>query len=140
LRELHNAQFFLPVVFTLQPSKKYIVIDHIGIFPSLCSADRRATIHQVVLAPSFCKYQGNSIISMVAKAEEITQLSIYLIDDSDIPSIYSLAKDMALTFPRIKWLNLCHKRGWETVSFLLTVTITASYPKGIFIILATSGA
>jgi hypothetical protein len=134
MRDLHNAKYFLPIVFMLE-RKSFKVIGHIGIFPSLYSADRRATIHQV-LAQSFCKDQGKS---MVAKVENIAQLSIYLIDDSDIPSIYLLAKDMALTFPRIDRLNLYFKRGCETVSFLLTVAITAPYLKGICIISATPG-
>jgi hypothetical protein len=58
---------------------------------------------------------------MVAKANNITQLSIYLFDSSDIPSAYALAKEMAVTFPRIDWLNLWFERRCEIVSFLLTV-------------------
>jgi hypothetical protein len=122
LRELHNAKYFLPIVFMLE-HENHMVIGHIGIFPSLYSADRRATIHQV-LARSFCKDQGKS---MVSKVENIAQLSIYLIDDSHMPSIYSLAKDMALTFPRIDRLNLWFTRGCEIVSFLLTVTISVRH-------------
>ena len=111
--------------------ESFVFIGHIGIFPSLCSADRRATIHQV-LARSFCKDQGNS---MVTKAENIAQLSIHLIDPSDMPSIYALAKDMAVSFPQIDWLNVRFNRRCEIVSFLLTVTITAPYLKGIRIII-----
>ena len=51
---------------------------------------------------------------MVAKADNITQLSIYLIDSSDMPSIN--AQDMAVSFPRVDWLNLWFKRRCEIVS------------------------
>ena len=37
---------------------------------------------------------------MFAKADYVHQLSIYLIDPSDIPSIYALVKDIAVTFLR----------------------------------------
>ena len=72
---------------------------------------------------------------MVTKAENIAQLSIHLIDPSDMPSIYALAKDMAVSFPQIDWLNVRFNRRCEIVSFLLTVTITAPYLKGIRIII-----
>jgi hypothetical protein len=117
LKELHDAQLFLPIVLTLDRKSFIIVTDHIGIFPVFYSVDRRATIHQL-LAQSFCKDQGKY---MVAKADNITQLSIYLIDSSDMPSIYALGKDMAVSFPRIDWLNLWFERRCEIVSFLLTV-------------------
>ena len=116
LKELHNAKYFLPIVVMLE-RESFVFIGHIGIFPSLCSADRRATIHQV-LARSFCKDQGNS---MVTKAENIAQLSIHLIDPSDIPSIYALAKDLAVSFPQIDWLNVRFNRRCEIVSFLFTI-------------------
>ena len=51
---------------------------------------------------------------MVAKADNISQLSIYLIDSSDIPSIHGFAKD-------IIWFNLWFEGRCEIVSFLLTV-------------------
>ena len=51
---------------------------------------------------------------MVAKADNITQLSIYLIDSSDMPSIN--AQDMAVSFPRVDWLNLWFQRRCEIVS------------------------
>ena len=53
---------------------------------------------------------------MIAKADNITQLSIYLIDSSDMSSINELAKDMAVSFPRIDWLNLWFERRCEFVS------------------------
>ena len=72
---------------------------------------------------------------MVTKADDIVELSFYLIDDSDMPSIYALAKDMAVSFPRIDRLDLWFKHRCEMVSFLLsTVTIITPYLKGIFII------
>ena len=113
LKELHNSQLFFPIVFTLDSA----VLGHISIFPAFYSVDRCATIHQV-LAQSFCKDQGKY---MVAKADNITQLSIYLIDSSDIPSITALAKNMSVFFPRIRYLNLCFKRRCEIVSFLIVI-------------------
>ena len=91
--------------------------DHISIFPAFCSIDRRATIHHV-LAQSFRKDQGDY---MVTKVDNVTELSFYLIDSSDMPSIYALAKDLAVTFPQIGWLNLWFERRCEIVSFLLIV-------------------
>ena len=55
---------------------------------------------------------------MVAKADNISQLSIYLIDFSDIPSIYGFTKDMVVRFPRICWFNLWFEGRSEIVSFL----------------------
>ena len=43
---------------------------------------------------------------MVTKADNITRLSIYLINLSNLPSIYVFAKDMAVSFPQIDWLFL----------------------------------
>ena len=54
---------------------------------------------------------------MVAKAESVRRLSIYLIDSSDMPSISALAKDMAVSFPQIDWLDLIFERRCEIVSF-----------------------
>ena len=54
---------------------------------------------------------------MVAKADNISQLSIYLIDFSDIPSIYGFTKDMVVRFPRIGWFNLWFEGRSEIVSF-----------------------
>ena len=130
LKELHDVQLFLPIVLTLERESFISVTDHIGIFPAFYSVDRCATIHQV-LAQSFCKDQGNT---MVTKVENIAQLSIDLIDPSDMPSIYALAKDMAVSFPQIGWLNVRFNRRCEIVSLILTVTITLPYLKGIRII------
>ena len=57
---------------------------------------------------------------MITKADNILELSIYLTDSSDTPSIYALAKDMAVGFPQIHWLNVCFEHRCEIVSFLLT--------------------
>jgi hypothetical protein len=117
LKELHDAQLFLPIVLTLDREGFTPGPDHISIFPAFYSVDRRATIPQV-LAQSFCKDQGNY---MLAKAGSVRELSIYLIDSSDMPSISALAKGMAVSFPQIAWLNLYFERRCEIVSFLLTV-------------------
>jgi hypothetical protein len=122
LKELHDAQLFLPIVFTLQNDGYYSNLYHIGIFPLFYSVDRRGTIPQA-LAQSLCKDPSDHIRF---KAEGVGQLSIYLIDSSDIPSISALAKEMALSFSKIYLLNLFFKHRCRIVSFLLTVmTITA---------------
>ena len=119
LKELHNTQLFLPIIITLQREHCSLQFpDHISIFPAFYSVDRRATIHQV-LAHSLCKDQGDY---MLAKADKVNKLSIYLIDSSDMPSIFALAKDMAVIFPQIGWLNLWFERRCEIVSFLLTIS------------------
>jgi len=107
LRELQNAQLFLPIVLTLERSS--FVAHDIRIFPMFYSVDRRATIPQV-LSQSFCKDQRNC---MVAKADCVSGVSIYLNDSSDILSIYALAKYMAVRFPEIGWLNLYFERRCE---------------------------
>jgi hypothetical protein len=112
LQELHNAQLFTPIVFTLE-RRRYTA--RIGIFPA--SVNRRATIpHE--LAQSFSK--GNGTVDPRV-ATGFFELTIYLIDSSDMPSIYELAKDMAVSFPLVKWLNLWFEGRCEIVSFLLTV-------------------
>ena len=88
------------------------VPDHIRIFPGFYSIDRRATIPQV-LVESFCKEEGEY---MVTKAENVTQLSIYMIDSSDMPSVYALSKDLAEIFPRITQINLSFERRSLIVS------------------------
>jgi hypothetical protein len=106
LKELHNAQLFPPIVLIFDANA-------ICIFPAFCSVDRYATISQV-LAQSFCKDQGNFVAKL--QAQNIRGLSIYLTDSSDIPSIRALAKDMAASFPQIRWLNLRFERRCEIVS------------------------
>ena len=120
LKVFHDAQLSLPIVLTLDRESFVAVADHIGIFPAFYSVDRCTTIRQI-LAESLCNDQGHY---MVAKADNITQLSIYLIDSSDMPFIKTLVKDMTVSFPRIDWLNLWFERRCEIVSFLLSMTIT----------------
>ena len=117
LKELHNTQSFLPIVLTLENGSFSAVPDHISIFPAFYSVDRRATIPQAV-AQSFCKHQASY---MVAEAD-VRELSIYLIDRSDVSSISALAKELAVNFPQIIWLNLCFEHRYEIVSFLLSMT------------------
>ena len=117
LKELHNAQLFLPIVLILERESFTPYPDHISIFPAFYSVDRCATIHQV-LAKSFCKDQG---FYMVANTDNIRELSIYLTDSSDMPSVFALAKNMALSFPQIGNLNLCFERRSGIVSFLFTI-------------------
>jgi len=103
LKELHSAQLFPPIVLIFDANA-------ICIFPAFCSVDRYATIPQV-LAQSFCKDQGNFVAKL--QAQNIRGLSIYLTDSSDMPSIRALAKDMAASFPQIRWLNLRFERRCE---------------------------
>jgi hypothetical protein len=118
LKELHNAQLFLPIVFTLEGEcLKSLAPCHIGIFSLFYSDDRRGTIPQA-LAQSFCKDPADDIHY---KPDEVGVLSIYLIDSSDLPSISALAKGMAVSFPQVFRLNLCFEHRCEIVSFLLTV-------------------
>jgi len=53
--------------------------------------------------------QGDSY--MRADVDNIVRLKIYLIDSSDMPSIYSLAKNMLDSFPRIIWLHFYFQHG-----------------------------
>jgi hypothetical protein len=117
LKEFHDAQLFFPIVLTLEREGFRPSPDHISIFPAFYSEDRRATIPQL-LAQSFCKDQGHY---MVADPNEVRELSIYLVDSSDIPSISALAKNMVVSFPQIDYLNLCFERRCDIVSFLFVI-------------------
>ena len=117
LKELHKAQLFLPIVLTLETTTFPPLTQHIGIFPAYYSVDRCATIPQV-LTQSFRKDEGDH---MLARADNIRRFTIHLFDSSDTPSIYALAKDMVVSFPKFNKLNLCFERRCEIVSFLLTV-------------------
>jgi hypothetical protein len=117
LIELHNAQSFLPIVVTMDRDGGNLTSAHITIFPAFYSVDRRATIPKV-LAQSFYEDQGKFIFAV---ADFVYELSIYLTDSSDMPSICALAKGMAASFPRVIWLNLWFERQCEIVSFLLAV-------------------
>ena len=117
LKELHNAQLFPPIILTLEGGGGLHFYNHVSIFPAFYSVDRRATIPQVLAQP-FGKDQGDF---MRAKAENIFILSIYLIDSSDMPSIYALAKDMVVSFPEIGQIDLWFERRCEIMSFLLTM-------------------
>ena len=113
LKELHNAQLFLPIVLRLEREGFTPVSGHIRIFPAFYSVDHLVTFHQV-LAQSFRKDQDNHML------DNVSELSIYMIDSSDMSSIYGLAKGMDVSF-RISWLSLWFERRCEIVSFLLTV-------------------
>ena len=114
LKEFHNAQLFLPIIVTFEREISTTLIDRISIFPEFYSADRRTTI-PLLLAQSFCKDENNY---MFAKADYVHELSIYLIDPSDMPSIYALVKDIAVTFSQIGYINLFFERRCKIVSFL----------------------
>ena len=113
LSELHDAQLLLPIFFTLDHGHHhyYTECEHISIFPAFYSVNQRASIPQV-LAQSLKRDRDN-------KVAPFRKLSIFLINSSDMPSVYTLAKDMAASFP-FNWLNLCFKFRCEIVSLLLT--------------------
>jgi hypothetical protein len=117
LKEFYNAQLFFPIVLILEREDFSPRPDHITIFPAFYSVDRCATMHQL-LAQSLCKDQGSY---MVANPNNFFTLSIYLIDSSDMPSISALAKNMAVSFPQICYLNLYFERRCDIVSFLFVI-------------------
>ena len=121
LKEFHtgNAQLFFPIVLTLEREGFTLSPDHISIFPPFYSVDRCATIHHL-LAKSFLKDPRKGSY-LVVDLNNIRKLSIYLVDSSDIPSISALAKNMALSFPQIDFLNLFFERRCEIVSFLTAI-------------------
>ena len=109
LKELHNAQLFLPIVLTLDretfsPYPEFAI----SIFPAFYSVDRCTTMHQV-LAQSFDRFMG-------ANALNVILLFVYLIDSSDMPSISALAKSMAGSFPQVRSLCLWFEHRCEIVS------------------------
>ena len=119
LKEFHNAQLFFPIVLALEREGFISTPDHISIFPPFYSVDRCATTPQL-LAQSFCEDQGSYL---VADPKNVRELSIYLVDSSDIPSISALARNMAISFPHITYLNLCFERRCDIVSFLIVINV-----------------
>ena len=112
---MHNAQLFFPIIVTLEYEGLTPYPDRITIFPMFYSVEHRATIPQA-LAQSLGKDQG---IYILASVDNVRSLSIYLNDSSDIPSISALVKDMAVSIPQIRALNLLFEHRCEIVSFLL---------------------
>ena len=117
LKEFRNTQLFFPIIVTFERENSTSLINRISIFPAFYSADRRATIPPL-LAQSLCKDENDY---MFAKVDYVDELSIYLIDPSDMPSIYALVKDIAVTFSHICYINLFFERQCMIVSFLFTV-------------------
>ena len=118
LKRLWNAQIHLPVVITLE-SSFYSDSSKISIFPAFYSIDRHPAIHQV-LAKSF---DNDSSSYALVGAGRTSQLAIYLVDSSDMPSIYALTKNMTTTFPRIDYLSFYFENSCEIVSFLLIMIV-----------------
>jgi len=111
LKRLQNAQLHLPVVVALE-STFHRDFDKISIFPAFYSIDRHPAIHQV-LAKSFDKDSGSDTL---ADADRIFQLSIYLVDSCDMPSIHELTKNMTVMFPKIVFLTFCFEDSCEISS------------------------
>jgi hypothetical protein len=116
LQKLHNAQIYLPIVFTLECESFLPIFHQISIFPAFYSVERCATIHQI-LTQYFSKDRG---YYMLATADRVTDLSIYLTDSSDMPTIHAIAKDMAVIFPQLGWLFFWFQVGGrlQIVGFL----------------------
>ncbi|KAF8800009.1 hypothetical protein BYT27DRAFT_7118759, partial [Phlegmacium glaucopus] len=110
--QLCSAQLTLPMVFTLERESFMPRFDHISIFPAFYAIDRSPTIRQVLVK----SLQEGLGYGMSAVLEEFFQLSVYLVDSSDISAIHALAKDMIVGFPHISWLNFYFKRGCERSS------------------------
>ena len=66
---------------------------------------------------------------MVAKMNNVRELSIYLIDYSDLSSISALVNVMAVSFPQIDWLNLWFESRCEIVSLFVDDSITVPESK-----------
>jgi len=109
LKELHDAELSPPIIFTLEVESFLPYPDHICIFPTFYSVDRRATIPQV-LAQSLFKDHGNYLVT---RGEDIYKLSIYLADSSDMPSISEFSRNMAVRFPQIRYLHFVFERPCE---------------------------
>ena len=116
-KELHDAELFFPIIVTFERESSTGLINRISIFPSFYFGDHRATI-PLLLAQSFCKDDNNYMFGI---AEYVHELFIYLIDPPDMPSIYALVKDTAVTFSQIRYINLFFERLCKIVSFLFTV-------------------
>lgn len=112
LIELHDAQSYIPMIVSMERKDSSLIPSHIYIFPAFYSFDRCVTIPQV-LAQTFSKDHDD------AAAEDVFELSIYMTDSSDLPSIRAIAKEMAVTFPQICWLNLMFKTRCDIVSSFL---------------------
>ena len=110
---MRNTQLILPIILTLERDIFTPDSDHISIFPTFYSADRRDTIHQV-LVQYFHKDEANY---MVTNEHNVRELSIFLTDSSDLPTISALVNVMAVCFPQIDWLNLWFERRCDIVSF-----------------------
>ena len=114
LKRLQNAQLQLPVIVTSE-SSFYGNFGKLSIFPAFYSIDRHSSIHQT-LAISFDK--GSCTL---ADAGRVSQLSIYLVDSCDMPSIHELTKKMTTTFSKIDYLSFYFENPCEIVSVLLIV-------------------
>lgn len=110
LKQFRDAQLFLPMVFTVEGN--YVSQWHIGIFPGFYNVDRIATIHQVLFESL------DKDVLCAGMNEVVSQLSIYLVDSSNLPTIQALAEDMAVTLPHLTQINISFERGQNIVRFL----------------------
>jgi len=88
LKSLQNDQLHLPIVITLENDRKDS-FDSIGIFPAFYPIDRYPAIHQVLVElfqDPFSSYM------LTVKCE----LTIYLFDSCDMPSIHVLTKNLTM--------------------------------------------
>ncbi|KAF8070741.1 hypothetical protein FPV67DRAFT_1041153 [Lyophyllum atratum] len=89
-----------PEVFALERPNSLRFFDHVGVFPAFSLGS--STCIFKTLADSFD--QDLARIFHTGK-ERVSQVSIYLRDFSDLTLIAKIVKDMALGFPKVKWLN-----------------------------------
>ena len=136
LKQLQSAhlELHLPVIVALRVDF-LDGFNQISVFPIFNSIDRYPSIDQV-MAESFNKLELEE--RRPDTLTEISGLSIYLVDSSDIPSIHVLTKNMTTRFPGIIWLTFCFENPCEIVSFLIIIRVVVGL-KSIFVISAITG-
>jgi hypothetical protein len=133
LKELRaDAQLFLPIFLILEQHSYSIKPYYISIFPGFYSVNLRASIPQILTQSFNGRDRDNDMVKII-------EFSIFLIDFSDLPSVYSLAKDMAVSFPQIRRLNLWFECRCEIVSFLIDPILVTHLIRSTFYFIATTG-
>ena len=85
----------------------------LSIFPGFYAVDRIATISQLLVE----SLDKEDLI-------RVSQLSIYLVDSSNLSTIHALAKDMAMILPQITKINFSFERRCAIVSVLIDELMT----------------
>lgn len=108
LKQFHDAQLPLPMIFVLTPFGGWRTID---IFPSFYSIDCCATVPQI-LARCYNEHHQDSASF---QPNNVTRVSLY-VGFFDMPKLHVFAKDMAVNFPRISALDFFLDRPYEIPS------------------------